>query len=215
MKHAHNFKDITGQTFGYLTAIKPAGVKETYNKKVGRNMKRSIWLFKCECGKNVEKCRATLEQYKRQNLTMSCGCKSFADKLGNKHGLWKGYGEISATHFNYLRNRAKIGGHRTRNLKFNLSIKYLWELFLKQNKKCAFSGEPLCFGTLAQVKNKKNREPLASLDRIDSTKGYVEGNVQWVHKNLNMMKQNLTDDVFINWCKKVAYYCNVDKPKLT
>ena len=214
MEHANNFKDITGQRYGYLTAIRPVGVKETFNKKANRLMKRAVWLFKCDCGKEVEKCRTTLERYKQIGLTISCGCKSFIEKLGNKHGLWKGYGEISSTYFTYLKRRSKTGGHRKKDLTFDLSIEYLWDLFLKQNRKCVFSGEILTFGTLAQVRNKKDREPSASLDRIDSSKGYVEGNVQWVHKNLNIMKQDLTDDVFVEWCKKVASYRSVVELKL-
>lgn len=44
----------------------------------------------------------------------------------------------------------------------------------------------------------------ASLDRIDSTKGYVVGNVQRVHKSVNMMKQSLPNHIFIDWCQKIA-----------
>jgi hypothetical protein len=206
MKHAHNFKDITGKRYGYLVAICPHGFAATYSQKQGRDIKRAVWLFRCDCGKEITKCRATLEQYIRTGLTISCGCKSFIEKLGNKHGLWKGYGEIPLAYFSRLKRQSKRGGHRKRDIEFTLDIKYLWELFLKQNRKCALSGYPLCFGTTAEVKNKENREPIASLDRINSTKGYIEGNVQWIHKNLNYMKQNLSDEKFIEWCKKVAYY---------
>jgi len=44
----------------------------------------------------------------------------------------------------------------------------------------------------------------ASLDRIDSSKGYIEGNVQWVHKMVNMSKQQYTQEEFINMCIAVA-----------
>ena len=44
----------------------------------------------------------------------------------------------------------------------------------------------------------------ASLDRIDSSKGYVEGNVQWVHKMINMSKQQYSQEEFIDMCKAVA-----------
>jgi hypothetical protein len=44
----------------------------------------------------------------------------------------------------------------------------------------------------------------ASLDRIDSSKGYVEGNVQWVHKRINIMKNDLSDSEFIEWCRVVS-----------
>lgn len=47
-------------------------------------------------------------------------------------------------------------------------------------------------------------ETTISLDRIDSTKGYIEGNVQWVHKSVNIMKSTLTQEQFINFCKLVA-----------
>ena len=68
MKHAHNFKDITGQKYGYLTAIKPIGTTSSFNKKQGRDIKRATWLFKCECGNEVERCRATCEQYQKRSI---------------------------------------------------------------------------------------------------------------------------------------------------
>ena len=44
----------------------------------------------------------------------------------------------------------------------------------------------------------------ASLDRIDSSKGYVIGNVQWVHKDINIMKNKFDNQYFIDMCKKIA-----------
>lgn len=44
----------------------------------------------------------------------------------------------------------------------------------------------------------------ASLDRIDSSKGYFKDNIQWVHKMINMSKNNLDQSKFINMCKAVA-----------
>lgn len=44
----------------------------------------------------------------------------------------------------------------------------------------------------------------ASLDRIDSSKGYVIGNVQWVHKTINTMKMDLANSEFIKLCQMVA-----------
>ena len=205
MKHAHNFKDITGQKYGYLTAIKPIGTTSSFNKKQGRDIKRATWLFKCECGNEVERCRATCEQYLRKGWTISCGCESYKI-LGKNHGNWRGCGEIPLQYFNNIKKGASKGERRTKNIEFNVTIEYLWELFLKQNRKCAYTGEELCFGTLAQVRNKENREQIASLDRIDSDKGYVEGNVQWIHKKLNLMKQDLKEENFIGWCKKVAIH---------
>lgn len=52
----------------------------------------------------------------------------------------------------------------------------------------------------------RTRTRTASLDRIDSTKGYVEGNVQWIHKRLNIMKGKSTDVTFIKDCERVVRY---------
>ena len=46
----------------------------------------------------------------------------------------------------------------------------------------------------------------ASLDRIDSSKGYTIDNVQWVHKKVNMMKKDMSDSEFIAWCNEISSY---------
>ena len=51
------------------------------------------------------------------------------------------------------------------------------------------------------IERSKNRT--ASLDRIDSNKGYTIDNVQWVHKDINKMKMDLEEDVFIDNCKLI------------
>lgn len=44
----------------------------------------------------------------------------------------------------------------------------------------------------------------ASLDRIDSSKDYTIGNVQWIHKSINLMKNVIPQDIFVEWCVKIA-----------
>lgn len=75
---------------------------------------------------------------------------------------------------------------------------YLLDLYNKQNGKCALSKINLPLNTLSY------RDLNLSLDRIDSNKGYIEGNVQWVDKRINMMKQSFTQDEFIKMCIEVA-----------
>lgn len=83
-------------------------------------------------------------------------------------------------------------------MNFEITIEQIWELFLKQNRKCALSGELLYF----YPEDKRN----TSLDRKDSDIGYKIDNIQWVHKDLNIMKMDCPNEKFINWCKKVADY---------
>ena len=75
----------------------------------------------------------------------------------------------------------------------------MWDLFIKQNRKCALSGLELSF-----PKINGDQSYTASIDRIDSSLGYIEGNVQWVHKDINIMKNKYDQDYFIQMCKLIS-----------
>ena len=79
-------------------------------------------------------------------------------------------------------------------------IEYAWELYQKQQGKCALSKIPIVFG----LANHRTSCTTASLDRIDSTIGYIKDNVQWVHKSINIMKCDLSSDIFIGFCHSVS-----------
>jgi hypothetical protein len=149
-------------------------VKEEWDGRL-----RRIAVCECVCGTEVKIRPEVLKTSK----TNSCGCEP--------NGNWKGVGEISSR----LWKTAQRGA-ATRGLSFNISPHYAWGLFLEQGGKCALSGLSLVFGSDALR--------TASLDRVDSTKGYEEGNVQWVHKVVNIMKWNLTEADFIQYCRFVA-----------
>jgi len=42
-----------------------------------------------------------------------------------------------------------------------------------------------------------------SIDRIDSSVGYVRGNVQFVCDVVNRMKQELLQEELLLWCKRI------------
>lgn len=46
-------------------------------------------------------------------------------------------------------------------------------------------------------------ETTASLDRIDPRKDYVKGNVQWVHKDVNRIKQAFNEERLLEVCKAI------------
>lgn len=54
----------------------------------------------------------------------------------------------------------------------------------------------------------RKNETTASLDRINSSIGYIEGNVQWVHKDVNKMKMAMVEDKFLYWCKTISQHNN-------
>lgn len=117
-------------------------------------------------------------------------------KRGSNNKAWNGHGQISAKYFTTVRSNAK-----KRKIPFEITIRYVWDLYLWQNKKCALSGVDIDFAIMPTDRKIKQT---ASLDRIDSSRGYVEGNVQWVHKIVNVMKWKLSQEEFIAWCQIIA-----------
>lgn len=180
-------KDKTGERYGRLV------VKEA----IGRNKhSQLIWRCVCDCG-NIK----DLPTGQLGHRTNSCGCLRLdtnkdstcpSHAKGNKSPYWKGCGEISGYRLNKLKKEAA-----RRNLCYEIEDQFIWDLFLEQDRKCALTGLPLEFGI-------GRHNGTASLDRIDSSKGYVKDNVQWVHKHINIMKWHLDQDYFIDLCRRVC-----------
>lgn len=77
-----------------------------------------------------------------------------------------------------------------------LTLDDIEELIINSNGVCAVSGLPLTC---------ERRNPLlASIDRIDSNKGYVKGNVQLVATCVNLAKHTLPQEQFVAMCKAVV-----------
>lgn len=72
----------------------------------------------------------------------------------------------------------------------------LENLWNKQHGKCAITGD-----SLESVYK-------ASLDRIDSSKPYEMGNIQWVTKQANLSKHKMTMNELIAFCEKVLKHVN-------
>jgi len=176
-------EEFIGKPFDQLTPVKHVGKDPKSHK--------SIYLCLCSCGKTIEVLGNSLQS----GNTKSCGCTS--RKRGKDHPNFKGYGEINITYWNSV-----MFGAKSRKLEVGITLEDIWNLFLKQDRKCALSGVKLGFAPT----RKTIQLQTASLDRIDASKGYIEGNIQWIHKHLNAMKWKLTDEDFIGWCREVVQY---------
>jgi len=120
---------------------------------------------------------------------------------GKDHHMWCGYGEIPRTHWGSIVKSAKRTSKR--KIPFNITIEYGWDLYLKQGRKCELTGLDIKFSKTGANRYKSTT---ASLDRINSSLGYIEGNCQWVHKIINTMKMSLSQDEFIHYCSLVCKY---------
>lgn len=94
-------------------------------------------------------------------------------------------------------------GAESRKIEFNITQEEAYDLFLKQNRKCKLSNVDISFAKCASDHFFK-KMTTASLDRIDSKKGYYKENIQWVHKYVNIMKWQMTNQEFIEWCKIIT-----------
>lgn len=110
-------------------------------------------------------------------------------------GKSQGYEEISGSYWGEI-----LRGAKKRQIKINITIRQAWSLFLEQDRKCALSSIELTF-----AKSRKfNKTQTASLDRIDSSKGYTLDNVQWIYRDINKMKMDIDQDHFISLCKMIS-----------
>ena len=77
---------------------------------------------------------------------------------------------------------------------FNITLEYLQDILILQKNKCALTG----------IDFDENVPP--SLDRINSSKGYIIGNIQLIQIKINIMKSNLDQNHFMELCKQVIAY---------
>tara|TARA_R100000951_G_scaffold88730_1_gene76812 strand:- start:3148 stop:3663 length:516 start_codon:yes stop_codon:yes gene_type:complete len=158
--------------------------KEVYKGEDGR------WYKPCpSCGDE--------QSYLRRNYAIMSyndgkECKSCSNKKpeNNAHKGWiKGVLRSSFAR-KYQTNAA------LRGIDWEVTFEYLADLLIEQDFKCALTGW--------NIDAMEVNQNTASLDRVDSHKGYIEGNIQWVHKMVNMSKQQYTQEKFIEMCAAVA-----------
>lgn len=173
VRYKGNFKNLKDEKFGFLTV----------KHRVENNKdSRAVWVCECVCGKLVKCSGKDL----RSGHNISCGCKN------------KGYdGIVPGYFFSTIKCRAN-----NKKREFNIDYKYVCDLFDKQNGLCALTGRKINF-SINKVEFEYDRTTTASLDRIDSSKGYIKGNVQWIHKDLQRIKSDYKQEDFFKLCEEV------------
>lgn len=160
--------------------------KENFWKEIDSiDDKKTYAIFLCT------KCNITKQKILKYNVetnkTTKC-LKCYKDR--------KTYRGVETYYFNKIKARAL-----KKKQAFNITFNSIIDLFYNQKEKCALSGLPLVIR-----KSKKDKEITASLDRKDSLKGYTIDNVQWVHKDINKLKSNFTEQKFKLLCKLVSIH---------
>lgn len=168
-------EDLTGKHFGKWSVLHR-------DKTYECNEYNAYWLCRCECG--FEK--PVNGSHLRLGKSLSC----------RKCSEQKHKGKLSSRIWCRIKRSARIRG-----LELDLgsdaeACEFLYKLLYEEQKCiCALSGLPIAIAST--VKGDQQGDTTASVDRMDSSKGYIKSNVQWVHKWINQ-------DEFITFCEAVV-----------
>ena len=148
-----------------------------------------LWLCECDCHKAKKYFQGNaLVNPNRNFQCMQCAVPKRLESFLQMKGK---IGDLRQGKFSKTQRNAKA-----RNVKFILTKEYLDRLFKEQNGVCAITGDSL---------DDINK---SSLDRINSNKPYIEGNVQWVTVQANRSKHILSMQELYEFCQKVLNHAN-------
>lgn len=140
-----------------------------------------LWKCQCRCGKIK---LLTSSEAKRTKSCINCCHRKYI-------------GKISANSFHHAKSGAK-----RRKIEFNITQQDMWDKFVSQDGKCNLTGWDIDIADT--VYGQRHGESTASLDRIDSDKGYEIDNIQWLHKDVNRLKQIFSQERTLEICKAIA-----------
>lgn len=148
----------------------------------------SLWKYECLlCGKVTGPVKtASITRKDRAGAIPRC-CFDGDRQLGNKNPRWLGHEEMSGSFLHSYRYNAQKRGYD-----WLVTPEELWAQWLTQEGRCAYTGRVLTHGIDA------------SLDRKDNAEGYIPGNVQWVHRDINRMKSDFPEEIFLALCREVV-----------
>jgi hypothetical protein len=181
--------NLTSKKFGHLEVIGYNG----FNKKKG-----AMWDCKCKCGEIIIRSGGRLRQ---ANPDYSCGC------IGN----WNSYNPIETIR-NFvatrMRHAAAKGGRKMEITKDEVKI--------LMDSPCHYCGT---IGGNAGKMPKWRRPGLSGMvyryngiDRVDNTKGYIQGNVVPCCRICNKWKCTLTSEEFLAHCERIVAHQKSLKP---
>lgn len=178
--------NLAGKRAGRLLIVEDLGVTKDGWR---------LWGCICECGtKKAVRSRELLRGH-----TKSCGCLQ-AENRASWGGLAganiKPAGESA---FNQLLFNYKKSAHE-RGYKFELSE----DEFRRLTKQpCYYCGQ-IADRPAPRAKGTNGDYLYNGIDRIDNSKGYVEGNVRPCCKQCNIAKNVLSEVDFIDWVKRIS-----------
>ena len=108
--------------------------------------------------------------------------------------------------FQFKIRRVKASA-KARNLECTITVEELFNMYKKQEGRCFYTGEKLVLKISSSQSYKRENMDVfknyATLDRLDSTKGYTIDNVVLSTLKCNMAKSSLSYDEFVKICENI------------
>lgn len=152
----------------------------------------------CKSCKNVYPLSKFTRKHNKYYLNNCYRCRY--DKL-----MENPFHNVTLHMFNRTKDRCRKLKAKGRHLEFNLTHDKIKQRILEQKEICPLSGIPF---TYLLGRHNKGSTGIAwknpSIDRIDSNKGYLMDNIIITTVSVNMMKNELPMDQFIETCKLIT-----------
>jgi hypothetical protein len=174
---------------------------ENSNRKLGKkpifNLNGELFCTKCSSYKDENNFRTRTQSIKRNGKHTIC--KNCEEEL--KKEKIKEVGEFTYFITNILKSC------KGRNKEYNLDLDYIIDLYVEQCGKCKISNILMTYKHCSETLNSSTN---ISIDRIDSSKGYIKGNIQLLTSWANTMKNSKSTKELIEMCKSIVEF-NMNK----
>jgi hypothetical protein len=163
-KKHHKFKDLTGQTFGMLTALHP-------EYSTGKTW---AWRYQCQCGKNTVKLGSDVTKEVKRSGTPNCGCvtNQLISKANRTHGMSK---HPAFAVWRSMLDRCKLPSHQA------------WKNYGGRGISVCGRWQEAFENFWADMGPGYRRG--LDLDRVDNNGPYSPENCRWVDRRSNTMNK--------------------------
>lgn len=196
------FEEHLGKTYNKLTVI---DIKRHFRY----NKPRLFATCQCVCGNITEQCIYAI----KRGTVKGCGCQRntperneqnriHAYKLIEDGRLNRGGDNHPKENreFRVMFNSLKHGNNRK---ECEITIEELKNVWEKQNGVCPYTKIKLTLPISSSNPNPDICYKMASVDRIDSSKNYTKDNIQFVSRNINYAKSNMSHESMMDFMKLI------------
>ena len=172
------------------------------------------YLYKCtKCNEVKPNSEYSPSLNKRVNSSLGRAfvseCKSCRRKYNNSRKVLDRKKELAPIQRNKHRLNVIFWSSKQnakkRNLEHSIDLEYIKELFKIQEGLCYYTGKEMFIDT----REKENNEDSVSLDRFDSSKGYIKGNIVLCRWVVNRMKNDINFKDFLQIVSEINKKHNI------